>query len=143
MCHLYFTNIIYCSLHNISSASLQVEIIPTGGDTVAGEQYTLTCTVTISPDLSGTLTVGWTGDEGKDGVTEGTPMTSGRVTTLTLTFNSLQDSQDGTYTCMAVFSCRDVTDQTAKQELDVIGKYFLTILGSLCFKAAYILSFSP
>ena len=105
-----------------------MEIIPSGGDTVAGEQYIVTCTVMISPDLSGTLTVEWTGDEGKTGVTEGTAETSGRVTTLILTFNTLQYSQDGVYTCTGTFVCQDATDQTfsglAVLELDVIGKHF-------------------
>ena len=104
-----------------------MEITTTGGDTVAGEQYTLTCTVTVpeSSGLSVTPTVVWTGDEGKTGVTEGIPETLGRVTTSTLTFNQLQDSQDGMYTCMATFSCRGVTDQTASGlELDVVGKHF-------------------
>ena len=99
-------------------------VITTSGDTVAGEQYTLTCTVTVSESsgLSGTLTVEWTGDEGKTSVTEGKPDTSGRVTTLTLTFNLLQDSEDGVYTCMAAF---DLTDPaicgTAAWTLEVMG----------------------
>ena len=98
--------------------------ITTSGDTVAGEQYTLTCTVTVpeSSGLSGTPTVEWTGDEGKTSVTEGKPDTSGRVTTLTLTFNLLQDSQDGVYTCTAAF---DLTDPTicgaAAWTLEVMG----------------------
>ena len=83
--------------HFLHVATLILEITTSGGDTVAGELYTLTCTVTVpeSSGLSGTLTFGWTGDEGKTGVTEGTAETSGRVTTLTLTFNPLQDSLDG------------------------------------------------
>ena len=106
----------------LAPASLQVEITTSGGDTVAGELYTLTCTVTVPDDLSGTLTAEWTGDNGKTGFTEGTAMTSGRVTTLTLTFDPLRDSQDGMYTCMAAFSCQDVADQTASavQNLDVV-----------------------
>ena len=89
--------------HFLHVATLIVEITPSGGDTVAGEQYSLTCTVTVpeSSGLSGTPTVVWTGDEGKEGVTEGTAETSGRVTILTLTFDPLQDSQDGDYTCSA------------------------------------------
>ena len=107
----------------LAPASLQVEITTSGGDTVAGEEYTLTCTVAVPDGLSGTLTVVWTGYERMTGVTEGTPDTSGRNTTLTLTFNPLRDSQDGDYTCMATFSCQDVTDQTSSDvwNLDVIG----------------------
>ena len=110
----------------LAPGPLQVEITPNGGDTVAGEQYTLTCTVTVPDGLTGTLTVVWTGDDGMTGVTEGTAETSGRVTTLTLTFNPLRDSQDGGYTCMATFSCRDVTDKTASavQNLDVVGMLY-------------------
>ena len=115
------------SLHApLAPGPLQVEITPSGDDTVAGEQYTLTCTVTVPDGLTGTLTVEWTGDEGKTGVTEGTADTSGRVTTLTLTFNPLQDSQDGVYTCMATFSCQDVIGQTASavQSLEVVGMLY-------------------
>ena len=103
-----------------------MEITPTGCDTVAGEQLTLTCTVTVPDGLTGTPTVVWTGDDGMTGVTEGTPDTSGRNTTLTLTFNPLRDSQDGDYTCMATFSCQDVTDQTASvvRNLDVVGMLY-------------------
>ena len=113
----------------LAPAILIVEITPNGGgDTVAGDHYTLTCTVTVpeSSGLSGALTVVWTGDERKTGVTEGTPDTSGRNTTLTLTFNPLRDSQDGNYTCMATFSCQDVTDQTASvvRNLDVVGMLY-------------------
>ena len=97
-----------------------MEITPTGDGAIAGVQYTLTCTVTV-PESG---TVGWTGHEGKDGVTEGTPDTLDRVTTLTLTFNPLQDSQDGVYTCMAAF---DTTDPTicgaAAWTLEVMGMY--------------------
>ena len=119
-----------------------MKITTSGGDTVAGEQYTLTCTVTVpeSSGLSGTPTVEWTGDDGQTGVTEGTPETSGRVTTLTLTFNPLQDSQDGVYTCRATFSCQGVTDQTvsglAVLELDVIGECFE--LSMLLIKLKYV-----
>ena len=110
----------------LAPASLQVEITTSGGDTAAGEQYTLTCTVTVPDGLSGTLTVVWTGDDGMTGVTEGTAETSGRVTTLMLTFNPLQDSQNGDYTCMAAFSCQDVTDQAASavQNLAVVGMLY-------------------
>ena len=103
-----------------------MEITTSGGDTAAGEQYTLTCTVTVPDGLSCTLTVVWTGDEGMTGVTEGTAETSGRVTTLTLTFNPLRDSQDGVYTCMATFSCQDVIGQTASavQNLEVVGMLY-------------------
>ena len=103
-----------------------MEITINDGDTVAGEEYTLTCTVTVPDGLTGTLTADWTGDEGKTGVTAGTPDTSGRVTTFTLTFDPLQDSQDGDYTCMAAFSCQDVTNQTAidVQNLDVVGMLY-------------------
>ena len=100
--------------------------ITSSGDTIAGVQYTLTCTVAVPDGLTGTPTVVWTGDEGKTGITEGTAVISGRVITLTLIFTPLQDSQDGGYTCMATFSCQDVTDQTtsAVRNLDVVGMLY-------------------
>ena len=104
-------------------AFILLEIATSGGDSVAGEQYTLTCTVTISPDLTGTPTVEWTGDEGVMSVTEGTPETSGRVTTLTLTFDPLQDSQDGIYTCnTTLVSGMDTLTVMKTLTLEVIGR---------------------
>ena len=111
--------------HFLHVATLIVEITTSGGDTIAGEQYTLTCTVTVpeSSGLTGTPTVGWTGDEGKTGITEDTPMTSGRVTTLTLTFSPLQDSQDGDYTCSATLPVPGMDPATGMNvyTLDVVG----------------------
>ena len=105
------------------SPSVQVEITGLTDSPVAGEMYSLTCTVTISPDLTGTPTVGWTGDEGVMSVTEGTPETSGRVTTLTLTFNPLQDSQDGEYTCITTLVSGIYTLTVMKTStLEVMGR---------------------
>ena len=116
--------------HFLHVATLIVEITTSGGDTVAGEQYTLTCTVTVpeSSGLSGTPTVGWTGGEGKTGVTEGTAETSGRVTTVTLTFDPLQDSQDGVYTCSTTLPVSGMDSATGMDvfTLDVVGM-------SLCY----------
>ena len=120
----------YIVSHLLHLVLLILDITPSGGDTVAGEQYTLTCTVTVpeSSGLSGTPTVGWTGDEGKTGVTEGTAETSGSVTTLTLTFNPLQDSQDGVYTCSGSLPVSGMDPATGMNvfTLDVIGM-------SLCY----------
>ena len=115
--------------HFLHVAILIVNITTSGGDTVAGEQYTLTCAVTVpeSSGLSGTPTVVWTGDEGKTGVTEGIAETSGRVTTLTLIFNPLQDSQDGDYTCSATLPAgMDPATGMNVFTLDVVGM-------SLCY----------
>ena len=100
-----------------------MEITTSGGDTVAGEQYTLTCTVTVPDGLTGTPTVEWTGDEGKTRVTEGRADTSGSVTTLTLTFNPLQDSQDGDYTCSATLPVPEMDPVIGMNvfTLDVVG----------------------
>ena len=116
--------------HFLHVATLIVGITTSGGDTVAGEQYTLTCTVTVpeSSGLSGTPTVVWTGDEGKTDVTEGTAETSGSVTTLTLTFNPLQDSLDGDYTRSASLPVPGMDPVTGLNvfTLDVVGM-------SLCY----------
>ena len=116
--------------HFLHPATLIVEITTSGGNTVAGEQYTLTCTVTVpeSSGLSGTPTVGWTGDEGKTDVTEGTAETSGRMTTLTLTFSPLQDSQDGDYTCSATLPVPGMDPATG------MNVFTLNVVGmSLCY----------
>ena len=131
---------VWCVLVSLSlyPALLILEITTSGGDTVAGEQYTLTCTVTVpeSSGLTGTPTVEWTGDEGKTGVTEGTAMPSGRVTTLTLTFNPLQDSQDVDYTCSATLPVSGMDPATGMNvfTLDVVGmsQYMCILVFFIC-----------
>ena len=127
----FYTRNILCLDDSLSAslapASLQVEITTSGGDTVAGEQYTLTCTVTVpeSSVLSCTPIIVWIGDEGMTGgITAGTPDTLDRVTTSTLTFNPLQDSQDGDYTCNATlpFSGMDPTTGKNAFTLNVVGR---------------------
>ena len=100
-----------------------MEITSSSDNAVAGEMYTLTCTVT-GPTLGTNLTVEWAGTGSGGGldmdVTEGALITMGNVTTLNLIFDPLQDSQDGDYTCMVTF----MTDTSLNTiALNVIGKY--------------------
>ena len=73
------------------------------GTPIAGEMYSLVCTVEVSP---GSPNVTWMFD-GKvvstvGTVTVGSPETSGTTTVLTVTFDPLYTSHGGEYTCQSV-----------------------------------------
>ena len=73
------------------------------GTPIAGEMYSLVCTVEVSP---GSPNVTWMFD-GKvvstvGTVTVGSPETSGTTTVLTVTFGPLYTSHGGEYTCQSV-----------------------------------------
>ena len=76
---------------------------------VAGNNYTLTCTVTLTNGLSGFPEVMWLNSNGQEIVSEGDttvygPLTSGLITTLILEFDPLRIRDEGLYTCDAVYS---------------------------------------
>ena len=84
----------------------------TPGTPLAGDSYTLTCTVEVVEGLvpvvqwldpfSNTIVSG--GD-----FTVGDPTIDGTTTTLTLTFNPLRTSHGGEYTCRATVTVEEVS----------------------------------
>lgn len=80
--------------------------INSSGDATIGEMLTLICSITRAQDISGSVTVQWIGPEGSpvvnsDSVQVGTPLMTGRTTSLSLQFTSLFTSHGGEYTCQA------------------------------------------
>ena len=76
---------------------------------VAGNNYTITCSVTLADGLSGFPEVTWINSDGQEIVSEGDttvygPLTSGLVTNLILQFDPLRIINEGLYTCFGVFS---------------------------------------
>ena len=101
----------HCSLSLISVFLLvqppAVDITRSPATAVAGQSYTLTCTVTLTMGVSGPPTIEWLGFDSSD-----TDITVGDVTadsgnpsmyTRTLTF-MLRTSHGGDYTCQATSS---------------------------------------
>ena len=84
-------------------------LISSVGPPVAGYNYTLICTVTLTEGLLGTPTVEWIGRDGQlvvsaEDVIVYDPVTSGRTTNLTLFFDPIRTRDEGSYTCMATVS---------------------------------------
>ena len=76
-----------------------------GGTSTAGDSFSLTCTVSVVENLIQSPIVTWIGPGvGQTGVKEIGLMVSDAVTILTLSFNPLQTSHGGQYTCRAVLS---------------------------------------
>ena len=76
------------------------------GPSVAGYNYTLTCTVTLIEGMSGAPNIWWTDADGQLVSSSGDiilydPLTTGRTTTLTLYFDPIRMTDGGMYICMA------------------------------------------
>ena len=76
---------------------------------MAGYNFTLTCSVTLTDGLTGVPSVMWVDSSGRSVNSSGDlvvrdPVTSGQVTSLTLFFDPLRTSDEGAYTCVARLS---------------------------------------
>ena len=76
---------------------------------VAGYNFTLICTVTLTEGLLGTPSVWWVDSNGQQIISAGDiilhdPMTSDLTTNLTLYFDPIRTRDEGTYTCMVSLS---------------------------------------
>ena len=76
---------------------------------VAGYNFTLVCTVTVTEGLLGTPAVWWVDGDGQQISSAGDivlydPVTSGLTTNLTLYFDPIRTRDEGSYTCMATVS---------------------------------------
>ena len=88
------------------------------GNNIAGENYTLTCMVTVAEEVDDTLTAHWSGPGvHSDGVTA----TDVFPSTIDLTFTPLRQSHDGDYTCFANLEEVNYTDSETA-EIITAGK---------------------
>ena len=75
----------------------------------AGQEFSLTCSVTAVKYLIVQPTVQWSGRSvGSSGVTGSDTTLSGIISAKTLTFNPLRTSHGGEYTCQAVVSISSI-----------------------------------
>ena len=74
--------------------------ITAGENPTLGQQYTLTCNVTVASG-SGTPTVQWVGPGSSAPIATGGDFTVSSTAPYTLTINPLRQSHAGQYTCQA------------------------------------------
>ena len=118
-------NPIFCSvmfqltrLFSYPAEQYDISISATGVPT-AGEEYSLTCSINVSagsPSLQWQYSNGNVVATGGD-ITVSSQETSGSITTLTLTFNSLQTSHGGEYICRSVVE--GTVERTAMENVTV------------------------
>ena len=92
-------------LYSPTFLAFSISVIPSGTE-IAGENYTLTCSITVTEEVVDTLTAHWSGPGvHMDGVTTTnlSILTLGNFSpfTIDLTFMPLRQSHDGDYTCRA------------------------------------------
>ena len=76
---------------------------------VAGYNYSLTCTAMLIEGMSGTPNIWWTKTDGQQISSSGDiiihdPLTLGLTTNLTLSFDPIRTTDGGTYNCTASVS---------------------------------------
>ena len=81
---------------------LQIITISESGTGIAGDTFSVTCTVDVSmpPDVQWIYPNGTTVTN-SSGINMGPPVITGNITNLTLTFNPLLTSHGGQYTCQS------------------------------------------
>ena len=100
------------------------------GNAIAGESYTLTCTITVTEGVPDTLMANWSGPGllvGMDEVTSDRVFAqtdrSGSSYSIDLTFHSLRQSYNGEYSCTAHLTTVSLTD-TSVNTLTVRGETY-------------------
>ena len=75
--------------------------ITAGGNPTLGQQYTLTCNVSVASGVTGTPTVQWVGPGSSAPIVTGGDFTVSSTLPYTLTINPLCQSHAGQYICHA------------------------------------------
>ena len=75
--------------------------ITAGGNPTIGQQYTLTCNVSIASGVTGTPTVQWAGPNSSAPIATGGDFTVSSTPPYILSINPLRQSHAGQYTCRA------------------------------------------
>ena len=105
-------------------------ISPAPGSTVAGETYSLICSVTEDvAGLTGSPSVQWIGPDNSTAVSTTGSMSNQTSSELTLTFQPLTHSSGGLYTCIATLPSPAVSGNiTAVTSQEVIVESMLLII---------------
>ena len=111
----------YFAFPIVPTLTVDASITSPTGPFTAGQSYTLTCTATVTGGgaLSPTTTITWIRPSGS--------MTSGTGSSLDLSFNSLQVSDAGQYTCNVSVSSPFLTGAQSNTDMftiNVQGKPF-------------------
>ena len=107
---------------SFAASALQVSV-SLGQNPTLGQQYILTCNVSVASGVTGTPTVQWVGPGSSAPIITGGDFTVSSTSPYTLTINPLRQSHAGQYTCQAWF--QNVTN-TASVSLAVDGMTVLT-----------------
>ena len=88
--------------------------VTAGGSPTLGQQYTLTCNVSVASGVTGTPAVQWVGPGSSAPIATGGEftVTNTSTTSYILTINPLRQSHAGQYICQATVGGDTVTDST-------------------------------
>ena len=75
--------------------------VTAGGNPMLGQQYTLTCNVSVASGVTSTPVVQWMGPGSSAPIATGGHFTVSSTPPYTLTINPLRQSHAGQYTCQA------------------------------------------
>ena len=94
------------------------DVVVTASNTTplyAGSSLTLICTVTLNPNVDNdeNVTISWSGPNCISGESYINAIESGGVFTNNLTFTSLVDENNGTYTCTGIVTGKNKQPVTA------------------------------
>ena len=110
------------------------------GPSVAGYNYTLTCTVTVTEGMLATPNIWWTNADNQLISSSGDiilhdPLTAGLATNLTLYFDPIRTMDGGTYICMA-----SVSSPALATPLNSSSTHVISVLLSKCYTHCRVLS---
>ena len=105
----------------VSALPLPAVAIVSEGNSVAGENFTVTCVATVIPDLieSAVVTASWRDGQGTFLQPDATLM-SGSNTSVVLQFSPMYTSNAGQYLCTSSVSITELlVQQTSSQPFDI------------------------
>ena len=94
------------------------------GAPVIGESFSIICNATIEDNLSPNITLTWVYN---DSMSNGITITSNSDGSLTLNVNPVQESHEGLYTCVAMVTIPDVSQQIVSNEtydFSILGQFW-------------------
>ena len=97
--------------------------ITAGGNPTLGQQYTLTCNVSVASGVTGTPTVQWVGPGSSAPIVPGVGFAVSSTPPYTLTINQLRPSHAGQYTCQATVGGGNGTASVMVENIPGIRDY--------------------